>query len=384
MTTQISNGVADLEKIKTGFKTAITNAKNLDEVEALRIEYLGRKDGALTLILRNLKNLPESERKRAGEEANRLRLEIEKGLEQKSQEIKKSTGSLLLQKEWLDVTRPGKKPEKGHLHPITKIIRECTDIFASMGFETVEGPEIETEYYSFDALNMPANHPARDMWDTFWLKTRTDADKNADRRGKLLRESASSPRSSALLLRPHTSPVQIRYMEKHNPPIRVISPGRTYRYEATDASHNIQFYQFEGLMVDKNISIANFKAIIQEFFSRLFGAKTQIRLRPSYFPFTEPSFETDITCVACERGLTRTKTRTDAENKCSVCKGSGWLELGGAGMVHPKVFEAVGYNPKNIQGFAFGMGIDRIAMMKYKIPDIRLFHSGDLRFLKQF
>ncbi len=349
----------EIRSIKSSFETALGAAGTLDALENIRIEYLGRK-GALTAVLRSIKDLPESERRRIGEEANHLRQEIERSLSEKRAELERTGSEGVLKSEWLDVTRPGVRREKGHVHPLTKIIREITAIFSGMGFETVEGPEVETEYYNFDALNIPANHPARDMWDTFWL--RQNGIKNQESRIK----------DERLLLRTHTSPVQIRYMETHNPPFRIIVPGRVYRYEATDASHDIQFYQLEGLVVDKNISTANFKAVIQEFFSRLFKTKIEIRLRPSYFPFTEPSFEVDISCTYC-RGA-----------GCPVCKKTGWLELAGAGMVHPHVFKAAGYNPKNVTGFAFGMGIDRLAMMKYKIPDIRLFRSGDLRFLKQF
>ena len=228
-------------------------------------------------------------------------------------------------------------------------------IFHSIGFETADGPEIETDFYNFEALNMPPGHPARDMWDTFWLKP-------------IPNKKGVNP----LLLRTHTSPVQIRYMEKHNPPIRIIVTGREYRYEATDASHEIQFEQLEGLVVDTNVSVANFKAIMQEFFSRFYGNHIEIQLRPSYFPFVEPGFEIFISCVICKG------------KGCSVCKQTSWLEIGGAGMVHPKVFKAAGYNPKQVRGFAFGLGFSRMIMMKYKIPDVRLFNSGDLRFLKQF
>lgn len=348
----------DLVKIRAAAQNAISEAGNIDALEKKRLEYLGRK-GALTAILRSLKDLPLEKRRVVGEEANRLRGEIESMLAKKKMELEEVTRESVLKKEWLDVTRPGIKSEKGRLHPITQIIREITAIFSSMGFEVAEGPEVETEYYNFDALNIPADHPARDMWDTFWIKSKIDP-------------RSGQRQKSKILLRTHTSPVQIRYMETHNPPIRIIVPGRVYRYEATDASHDIQFYQLEGLVVDKNTSVANFKAIIQEFFSQLFKTKINIRLRPSYFPFTEPSFEVDISCITCDM------------KGCSVCKQGGWLELAGAGMVHPNVFKAAGYNPRDWQGFAFGMGIDRLAMMKYKIPDIRLFHSGDLRFLKQF
>jgi len=252
-------------------------------------------------------------------------------------------------REWIDVTIPGKKPETGHLHPLTQVKREIMSIFQSMGFEVVSGPEIESEWYNFDALNVPKDHPARDAWNTLWLR-----------------------QDSKLLLRAHTSPVQARYMEKHNPPLRIIVPGKVFRYEATDPSHEFQFYQVEGLMVDRYINVSNLKAVVKEFFKRFFRKNVEIRFRPDYFPFTEPSFEIAMTCLAC-RG-----------KGCSVCKKTGWLEVAGAGMVHPNVFKAVGYNPKNWQGWAFGFGWDRLTMMKYRIPDIRLFNSGDLRFLKQF
>ncbi len=358
----------EIKKIRANATLAVVRAETPEKIEEIRIEYLGRK-GALTIVLRSLKDLPPEARKTTGEEANKIRKEIESMLSEKKTQLEHSTHESILQKEWIDVTHPGAKIEKGGLHPITQVIRDAESIFSSMGFATIEGPEIETEYYNFDALNIPAHHPARDMWDTFWLKQSAE--------NELFARSSRSKRNNLgknkrLLLRTHTSPVQVRYMESHNPPIRIIVPGRVYRYEATDASHDIQFYQIEGIMVDHNISIANFKAIIQVFFSRLFKKDIAIRLRPSYFPFTEPSFEVDISCIICE------------QKGCSVCKHTGWLEIAGAGMVHPNVFKAAGYNPKDVRGFAFGMGVNRIAMMKYKIPDIRLFHSGDLRFLKQF
>lgn len=349
----------ELERIEKTAEAEIKAAPNLEELEERRIQFLGRERGALTLILRGLKDLPASERALIGGKANRLREKIETFIKEKEDTLKKTSAESILKKEWLDVTRPGVKPKRGHQHPITKIIREIEDIFGSMGFTVAEGPEVETEYYNFDALNIPENHPARDMWDTFWLKQPARV---LFARPDLRSKSGLGQKSDKLLLRTHTSPVQIRYMETHNPPLRIIAPGRCYRYEATDASHEIQFHQLEGLVVDKDISIANFKSIIQIFFSRLFGEAIEIRLRPSFFPFTEPSFEVDI----------RSSHRPE------------WLEISGAGMVHPNVFKAAGYNPKDWRGFAFGMGIDRIAMMKYKIPDIRLFNSGDMKFLKQF
>jgi phenylalanyl-tRNA synthetase alpha chain len=255
-----------------------------------------------------------------------------------------------MQEDWIDITRPGKRAIEGSLHPLTKTIYELEDIFGGMGFEVVTGPQIETEWYNFDALNIPPNHPARDLFDTFWLK----------------------PKNKNLLLRTHTSSVQLRYMQKNHPPIRIIAPGRVFRHEATDASHEAQFYQIEGLMVDAEISVANFRAVIFEALRKFFKKDISMRLRPSYFPFVEPGFEVDIACIACDgRG-------------CVVCGKTGWLELMGAGMVHPNVLDAAGYNPKNLQGFAFGIGIDRLTMMKYKIDDIRLFYASDLRFLNQF
>jgi len=250
----------------------------------------------------------------------------------------------------LDVTAPGKKIERGHLHPLTLVQNKAIEIFSSMGFEIAEGPEAETEYYNFDALNIPAEHPARDLWDTFWLKA------NAN--------NAKENANNAKLLRTHTSPVQVRYIETHQPPIRIIAPGKVFRYEATDASHEIQFYQLEGLMVDKNITLANLKAVMEIFFQKFFSKNIEVRLRPSYFPFVEPGVEIDM-------------------------KYNGkWMEIGGAGMVHPKVLENAGlnFNPPagGWQGFAFGMGMDRLAMIKYKINDVRLFYSSDLRFIKQF
>ncbi len=367
----------ELGDIRTSFHAVLGKTQTLDAVEELRISYLGRK-GALAAIFDSLKNLPAEERKKIGEEANRLRREIEERLAEKKAQLEATDRESILKKEWIDVTRPGIRSLRGHLHPITTLTREITAIFSSMGFAVVEGPEVESEYYNFDALNIPAEHPARDMWDTFWLKPESRTDTDTYKRGQTQKKSSArvrdemGPRASAMLLRTHTSPVQIRYMETHQPPIRIIVPGRVYRYEATDASHDVQFSQLEGLVVDKEISVAHFKAVIAEFFSRLFKQSVAIRLRPSYFPFTEPSFEVDISCTYCD------------QKGCPVCKRTGWLELAGAGMVHPAVFRAAGYNPKDVTGFAFGMGIDRLAMMKYKIPDIRLFRGGDLRFLKQF
>jgi len=335
----------DLKQIEIQALEEIEKINNPEELEKFKIKYLGRK-GELTAVLRSLKDLPLDERKKHGQEANKFRSELEELIKQKQEELsaqglayRQAGGSRLAgQTTQLDITAPGMILPHGHLHPLTQVLRQAEEIFGSMGFEVVEGPDIETEYYNFDALNFPKDHPARDAWDTFWLK------------------------SDKLLLRTHTSPMQIRYMEKNNPPLRIIVPGRTFRYEATDASHSHTFYQLEGLMVGKDISVANFKAVIEEFLKKLFKQNLEVRLRPSYFPFVEPGFEVDV----------------------KGGKFKNWLEIMGAGMVHPNVFNAVGYNPSDWQGFAFGMGLDRIAMLKYGIDDIRLFYSGDLRFLKQF
>lgn len=240
--------------------------------------------------------------------------------------------------------------KKGHLHPIHHIIRQTSDIFAELGFSVASGPEIESEWYNFDALNIPAHHPARDMWDTFWLK----------------------PTEARQLLRTHTSPVQVRYAETHTPPIRIIVPGKTFRHEATDATHEAQFFQVEGLMIDTDVSLANLKYVLEFYFEKLFKTKTPIRFRPSYFPFVEPGVEIDMSCFKCEG------------KGCSTCKHTGWIEIMGAGMVHPKVLDAMGVDRRVYKGFAFGGGIDRLAMLKYGIEDVRMLYQADLRLLNQF
>jgi phenylalanyl-tRNA synthetase alpha chain len=334
-----------LNSFKNKAKKEIKEAKDLRELDKIFKKYLGKR-GQVTQVLRSLKDLPEKERKKTGRKANDLKIFIEKEIGKKSNKITKVVSK---KKEWVDVTVPGKEIEIGHLHPLTQTQRRIEDIFQSMGFSVVEGLEVENEYYNFDALNIPKDHPARDIWDTLYLKN-----------GKLLRT--------------HTSPMQVRYMEKNQPPLRMIVPGRVFRHEATDSSHEINFYQVEGLMIDKKgkVSAASFKAIVEEFLRRFFNQAVEIRLRPSYFPFTEPSFEIDVSCPICNR------------KGCSTCKKTGWVELMGAGMVHPNVLKASGLNPKMWQGFAFGMGMDRLTMIRHKIDDIRFFYSGNLRFLKQF
>lgn len=342
-----------LSTLKKDALRALNDTKTLEDLERFEIQFFGRKQGRLTAILRSLAALSEDERRVLGSKANVLRHELEGCLAQKRAELTMQFHRERLKKEKIDITFPGKKVERGHLHPLTQLRREAVGVFTSLGFTVVEGPEIETEYYNFDALNIPKDHPARDMWDTFWLASQNDA-------------------RSEFLLRTHTSPVQVRYMEHHNPPFRIVAPGKVFRREATDASHDFEFLQLEGLVVGKDISVAHLKHTLLIFFERIFGRMLAVRLRPSYFPFVEPGFEVDITCLTC------------AGKGCSACKNSGWLEVLGAGMVHPSVFDAAGYAHEEWQGFAFGLGLDRIAMMKYKIPDIRLFRQNDIRFLRQF
>ncbi|MBZ9572214.1 phenylalanine--tRNA ligase subunit alpha [Patescibacteria group bacterium] len=342
--------------LKKEVKKEIKKAKDLRKLDQIFRKYLGKR-GEISLLLKGLKDLPKEKRKTIGKRANLLKKFIEKELKEKAGKLKEKARIEIFKRERIDVTAPGKKVLLGHLHPLTQVQRKIEEIFQSMGFSVIEGPEIENEWYNFDALNVPKDHPARDFWDTLWLKPKSQKSKTKNQK---------------LLLRTHTSPVQVRFMEKNSPPLRIIVPGRIFRHEATDASHEINFYHVEGLMVDKTVSAANFKAIIQEFFRRFFKKPVKIRLRPSYFPFTEPSFEVDMVCLVC------------GGKGCSTCQKTGWLEMMGAGMVHPNVLKNSGLNPKNWQGFAFGMGMDRLAMMKYKIKDIRLFYSGDLRFLQQF
>jgi len=335
-------------------KAAFDDFKKARDEKALNTafkKYLG-KDGQLALVLASLKKTPLAKRRLMGRKANQLKQELLALTEQRKEELRRQERQAKAESDWFDITVPGKKPASGHLHPLTLTQRKSAEIFQQLGFSVIEGPEIETEWYNFDALNIPKEHPARDMWDTFWLK-----------------EPKSSPK---LLLRTHTSPVQVRYMEKRRPPLRIVVPGRVFRHEASDASHDVQFYQLEGLMVDRDVSAANFKAIVQEFLRRFFAKPVKIRLRPSFFPFVEPGFEIDMTCVVCNG------------KGCPLCSKTGWLEMAGAGMVHPAVFRAAGLNPNTWTGFAFGMGLDRLTMMKYKINDLRLFYSGDLRFLDQF
>ncbi len=328
----------DLHELKRRAGEAIAQAKTLDALEAVRVAYLGRK-GVLTELLRGLKELSLEARKTAGAELNALRSHFEEIIAQRRGQLSVAAAKHVFM---FDPTKPGTKAHTGSLHPLSQIDEMIRSIFISMNFSVVEGSEAEREFYNFDALNIPPNHPARDMWDTFWLKV-------PEHNRKLGR----------WLLRTHTSPMQIRYMEQHKPPFQIIVPGRVFRYEALDASHEFNFSQVEGLMVGSDVTLSHFKFIIETFLKRLFGDQVMFRFRPSYFPFVEPGVEVDV-----------------------KLKGS-WLELMGAGMVHQRVFDAVHYDP-NMQGFAFGMGLERLAMILYNIPDIRLFYMGDVRFTRQF
>ena len=364
----------NLENLKKETQNFLKSVQDIKELENLRVKYLGRK-GELNRLFESLKKMSLAEKRKFGPPLQKLKKELEAVFEQRFSEFKNKLQTL----PGLDVTIPGKRLAVGHLHPLTLVEKEIREIFKSMNFSVIEGPEVESEYYNFDALNIPKDHPARDMWDTFWLKEPEGRNEKLEMRNK---KSHALSLNSHLLLRTHTSPVQIRYMVTHKPPFQIIVPGRVFRYEATDASHETNFHQVEGLMVGKEVNLANFKFVIEEFFRRLFSAKggsvsggkknVAVGLRPSYFPFVEPGLEIDVECVRCNG------------KGCGLCKESGWLEVMGAGMVHPRVFEAAGYNPRDWQGFAFGLGLERIAMIKYNIPDIRLFYSGDLRFIKQF
>jgi len=348
----------NLKSLKNQAKKEIEKTRDLKELNEIFNKYLGKK-GEISQILRSLGKLPKAKRVKIGKEANAFKEFLKEKFDQKTKEVKGKIEKETTKKELFDITVPGKKLLTGHLHPLTQARKEMEEIFQGMGFSIIEGPEVETEWYNFDALNVPLEHPTREMQDTLFIKQKD--------REKL-------PNEKKLLMRTHTSPNQVHYMEKNQPPLRIIIPGRVFRHEATDPGHDINFYHIEGLMVDKRgkVSTANFKAVIEEFARLFFRKKIEIRLRPSFFPFTEPSFEIDFSCSIC------------GGKGCSTCKNSGWLEVLGAGMVHPNVFKNSGLNPKDWQGFAFGMGIDRPAMIKYKITDIRLFYSGDLRFLQQF
>ncbi|MBT9166044.1 MAG: Phenylalanine--tRNA ligase alpha subunit [Chloroflexi bacterium] len=366
--------IETLEEIKSQALNELRSLNDLKELESWRVGYLGRK-GTLTQLLRGLSSLPIEERRGAGARANKLKSLLEQALADKQDLLRKAGLDKLLQQSRLDVTLPGRPAQLGRLHPTTRTLREVGAIFTAMGFGVVEGPEVEWDYYNFEALNIPQDHPARDMWATLWID-----EKSRESGGGGLQSEASPERSvsrakrlqTPMLLRTHTSPMQIRFMERKQPPIRVIMPGKVYRYEATDATHESMFYQIEGLAVDKGITMAHLKGTLYEFARRLFGLDRRVRFRCDYFPFVEPGVEMAIDCFICQG------------KGCRVCGGEGWIEILGAGMVHPDVLRRVNYDPEIYTGFAFGMGLERIPMLKYGIDDIRLFYSNDLRFLEQF
>jgi phenylalanyl-tRNA synthetase alpha chain len=340
-----------LKGLHTQALDELSKINNPRELELWRVRHLGKKSN-LTKILRSLAALPLEERRRQGAQANEIKKALELSLEEKKQLLQEVLFTSPLDRQKTDVTLPGRPISTGRLHPTTQILNEICDIFKNMGFQVIEGPDVEWDYYNFEALNIPQHHPARDMFATLWI--------DAGMGGK------------ARLLRTHTSPMQIRLMERERPPIRAIVPGRAYRYEATDATHESMFYQVEGLAVDKGITMGDLKGTLFDFCQCLFGEERKVRFRCDYFPFVEPGVEVAIGCSACDGA------------GCRLCSYSGWLEILGAGMVHPDVLTRVNIDPKIYSGFAFGLGVERIPMLRYGIDDIRYFYSNDLRFLKQF
>lgn len=335
-----------LESLRAEAIKNIQSVNDSNSLNEIRVKVLGKK-GTLTSILRGMGGLAPEERPIIGDLANRVRAEIETSLEKRSKIIALQEQNLRLAQEEIDILLPGRKPKLGHSHPLQLVLEEVEEIFLGMGFSIAEGPEIETDYYNFEALNLPKDHPARDMQDSLYI-------------------------TPEVLLRTHTSPVQVRTMEKMCPnPIRIIAPGRVYRRDALDASHSPMFHQIEGLAVDEGITFGDLKGVLTVFAKKLFGEDRQVRFRPSFFPFTEPSAEVDVSCSCAGKG-------------CRVCKGTGWLEILGSGSVNPMVLKMSNYDPERVSGFAFGMGVERIAMLKYGINDIRLFYENDMRFLAQF
>ncbi len=336
-----------LNLIKLEAKEELNNVNNLDDLQKFRVKILGRK-GKMTLVLRGLKDVPAENRRQVGKIANELKVEIEELIKAKEEALKKHDLDTRLAREKIDVTLPGLPFPSGAKHPLTQMTEEISSIFIGMGFSIAEGPEIEADYYNFEALNMPREHPARDMQDSFYI-------------------------SSDIVLRTHTSPVQVRTMEKLAPnlPVKIIVPGKVYRRD-DDATHSPMFHQIEGLVLGENITFANLKGTLMSFAKKIFGNELKVRYRPSYFPFTEPSSEMDISCVNCQG------------QGCRVCSHTGWLEILGAGMVDPRVLKNGGYDPEKVSGFAFGMGVERIAMLKYGVNDLRDFFDNDKRFLSQF
>jgi len=336
----------EIEKTQQQAREEVAACRRPEQIEAVRVKFLGRK-GIIASLMKRIPTLPQEERREAGQLLNETKRDISSLIEEKSSEIQAADVESRLKAECIDITLPGRKPIQGKKHIITQTLDEIIDILAYHGFTVEYGPELETDYYNFGALNFPPDHPARDMQDTFFI-------------------------TDTLLLRTHTSPTQIHVMEERKPPVRVCMPGKCFRNEAINARSYILFHQIEGLYVDEGVTFGDLKSTLYAFLSSYFGREVTLRFRPSYFPFTEPSAEVDVSCFLC------------SGKGCSVCKHSGWLELLGAGMVHPNVFKAVGYDPEKYTGFAWGLGIERLIMQKYGIDDIRLFFENDLRFLEQF
>ena len=345
--------IGRIAEVETECLKAIELARSSSELVEVDNKFLSKK-GALSELLKALRDVSPEDRPKVGARANEAKSKLEAALQTKRSAFEAQALEERLSKERIDFSLPGRKIPQGSLHPITKIVTEIVTIFRRLGFDLSQGPEIETEFHNFDALNLAADHPARDMQDTFYLPPHH-----------------KSQNGESLVLRTHTSPVQIRTMKSKKPPIRILSPGAVFRSDY-DVTHSPMFHQIEGLYVDQNVSFAELKGCLLFFAREMFGAQTQLRLRPSFFPFVEPGAEIDVTCVMCKG------------KGCRVCKETGWLEILGGGMVHPKVFEAVGYDTKTVSGFAFGMGIERIAMLKYDIPDLRMLYENDVRFLRQF
>jgi phenylalanyl-tRNA synthetase alpha chain len=343
---------SQIDSLRAEFERDLAGATTVGALKAVRDRYLARKGGLVSGLLKALGSAPPAERPRLGKLANDLKQQIEAQLEERIAAAEASRPPVGA----VDVTLPGRVPALGHRHPLTILRERIESIFMRMGFLVIDGPELEDEYHNFEALNMPPEHPARDMQDTLYLAAP-------------VKSAAGTP---ATLLRTHTSGMQIRYMEKHEPPVRLIAPGRVYRRDNLDLTHTPMFTQVECLVVDEGISLADLKGTIFAFLHELFGPERQLRFRPSFFPYTEPSGEADVSCASC------------AGAGCQMCKRTGWLEILGSGMVHPAVFEAVGYDPERYTGFAFGLGIERVALLKWGVEDIRLFYENDLRFLEQF
>lgn len=358
--------LAGIQQIREEAKKEIALAKDILVLENVERKFIGR-NGKLRDFILKLKDLEEEQRKEFGQLLNEVKKEIENLIVSKKNMLHDSRS---ISRDNIDITLPAEKISYGHLHPSTQLKDKVVEIFSSLGFEILEGPEVDDEYYNFETLNIPADHPARDMWDTFYLKSQTNAERTQNYADSL-RQSVLSQHGS-VLLRPHTSNMQVRVMEKRKPPLKVCVIGKCFRHEATNATHEHTLYQIEGFVVDEKITLANLIYTLKTFLAALYNREVKIRVRPAYFPFVEPGLEVDMSCVYCEG------------KGCSICKGGGWIELLGAGMIHPKVFEYAGYPKGKYTGFAFGVGLDRLVMMKYKIDDIRRLHGGDLRFIKQF